>query len=68
MMRTWSPFNDEAKRLELLDRLNQIPGVKIPRDDITRRPSFPLSLLRDEIALKRFLETLDWYVAEIKAS
>lgn len=31
------PFDDGGKRLELLNRLNKIPGVAIPPDGITRR-------------------------------
>ncbi len=31
------PFDDEAKRLLLLEKLNAIQGVNIPRDAITRR-------------------------------
>jgi hypothetical protein len=33
---TKPPFNDELKRKELLNRLNQIPGVEIPEKAITR--------------------------------
>jgi hypothetical protein len=62
------PFDGEAKRLELRDRLNRIPGVQIPADAITRRPSIPLALLTTEAALKDFLAVLDWYVAEVKAA
>jgi len=52
----------------LLRRLNEIPGVAIPADSISKRPSFPLSVLKDETALKQFLETLDWFMEEAKAS
>jgi hypothetical protein len=62
------PFDAESKRKELLDRLNQIPGLNIPTDAITRRPNIFLSALKDENALKQFLETLDWVVQEIKKS
>jgi hypothetical protein len=62
------PSDAESKRKELLDRLNQIPGVNIPADAITRRPSIFLSALKDENALRQFLETLDWVVQEIKKS
>lgn len=62
------PFDDEAKRLELRDRLNAIPGVRIPADALLRRPSFPASLLRDPKALDQFLSTFDWYLQEVRAS
>jgi len=62
------PFDNESKRMELLDRLNQIPGVYIPADAITRRPNIPLSQFKEDERLKQFLDTLDWVVQEIKAS
>jgi hypothetical protein len=68
MIKTRPPFDNEAKRLELLHRLNEIPGVSFPSDAINRRPSLPLSTLRDEAALKKFLVTLDWIIQEIKPS
>ncbi|MEI8002981.1 MAG: hypothetical protein WCG94_01460 [Methanothrix sp.] len=63
-----SPFNDEMKRRELLKRLNQIPGVEIPENAITRRPNVFLSTFKDASSLRQLLETLDWVVQEIKAS
>lgn len=62
------PFDDEAKRLELLRRLNELEGIEIPEDKTTKRPSIPFATLRKDDTLKRFLETFDWYVQEIKAS
>ena len=61
------PGQDEAKRLDLRDRLNKIPGVEIPADAITRRPTIPLAVLTNDAALKAFLGVLDWYIAEVKA-
>lgn len=60
------PFSDEGKRLELLERLNAIPGVSIPADAIGRRPSIPLSILAEEGRLNRFLDVFDWYLREIR--
>lgn len=54
--------------MELLDRLNLIPGVNIPADAITRRPNIPLSQFKEIKKLKQFLEIIDWVVQEIKAS
>ncbi len=61
-------FGDEAKRLELLDRLNRIPGISLPRDCIDRRPGIPLTALTSPSALKQFLGTFDWVVEEILKS
>ena len=62
------PFDSEEKRRELLSRLNAIAGVSLPDDAIARRPGIPLSALKDETALKQFLEVFDWVVQEIQAT
>jgi hypothetical protein len=62
------PFDDEAKRLELRDNLNRIPGIDIPADGIKRRPSIPLAALTADAALTAFLAVLDWYIAEVKSA
>ena len=62
------PFNDESKRLDLLERLNQIAGVRLPPDAISRYPSIRLGTLNDPAALEQFLGTLDWVVQEIRAT
>lgn len=61
------PFVNEAKREELLERLNEISGVDIPLR-LHGRPSFPLSELEDDAAFKQLLEVLDWFVEEVKAT
>jgi hypothetical protein len=63
-----APFDSEEKRRELLERLNSIPGVSIPKDTITRRPTIPLSTLEDEAALRQYLETYEWVIEEIMGS
>ncbi|MCX6674275.1 MAG: hypothetical protein NTY37_10915 [Methanothrix sp.] len=63
-----SAFSDETKRRELLNRLNQTPGVNIPENVITRRPNIFLSTFKDASSLQQLLETLDWVVQEIKSS
>ena len=67
MMKTRPPFADESKRLELLSRLNALPGVTLPPDAITRRPSIPLSLLHDDAVLQQFLAICDWIIQESAA-
>ena len=61
-----APFSSEEKRKEFLHRLNSIPGVSLPEDVIDRRPTISLSTFEDEAALRRFLETYDWVIEEIK--
>lgn len=60
------PFDQEEKRLELRARLNQIPGVAIARESITKRPSFSLSVLQNEARMEQFLQIFDWVIQEIQ--
>ena len=62
------PFDSEAKRRELLGRLNTIEGVSIPEDAIARRPSIPLAVFADETRLAKFLKVYEWFVQEIQAA
>lgn len=54
--------------MELLRRLNEGPGVNIPANRIPEHLNFPLSVLKDEAALRQFLEVLNRFVQEVKAS
>jgi hypothetical protein len=67
-MQTRLPFDKEDKRNDLLHLLNNISGVMIPSNAITRRPSLSLSALSDESILVQFLEIFDWVIGEIKSS
>jgi hypothetical protein len=62
VLKTRSAFKDEAKRKELLDRLNRVYGISLPNDAIERYPSFPATLLLDEGSFKQFISILDWIV------
>ena len=59
-------FEDDSKRIELLDKLNSIAGVNIPPDGINRFPNFPISAINNEQALKQFFETYEWFLGAIK--
>jgi len=67
-MKMKPPFDSETKRMEYLSKLNSIPGVMLPSDGISRRPSIPLSILTDENSLNQLLAIFDWYVAEVKVN
>ncbi|HZV50514.1 MAG TPA: hypothetical protein VFD49_12180 [Candidatus Dormibacteraeota bacterium] len=55
------PFDDERTRIELMHRLNEIPGVSFGRDVITRRPSIPLSLpANNSAAFEQLKRALEW--------
>jgi hypothetical protein len=60
------PFDDEAKRREMLRRLNEIPGVAIPIDAITRRPRVLLPVLAEGDNLTRFFAVFEWFLGEIR--
>ena len=61
-----APFDDEELRLELLDRLNEIPEINLPRDSISRYPSIPLSTFQDESSFQKLIEVLGWVIQKIK--
>lgn len=53
--------------MEMLRRLNEVPGVSIPQTAIAKGPSVPLSILNDE-ALDKFLNVFDWVLERIRKS
>jgi hypothetical protein len=52
----------------LASRLNGIPGIVIPPDALTRRPSFEMSLLKERQSLSQFLDAIEWFVKQITAT
>ena len=58
-------FAPEDKRRELLRRLNDIEGIALPRDSITRRPTIPITTFSSDVRLKAFLKVMDWLLGEI---
>jgi hypothetical protein len=68
MWLTRPPFDDLDLRRELLRRLNEIPGLAISDDGITRRPRILLDTLRNPSALASFLATLDWFCETVRRS
>jgi len=66
---TKPPFEPEARRLDLLERLNAALGEPaIPPDGIDRRPSIPLMTLARPGVLDQFLNVLDWLLSEIRGT
>lgn len=60
------PFDDANYRIELLRRLNRVPGINLPEDSIHRRPSFLFKTLDDEAAWEQFQAVIRWYLDEIQ--
>lgn len=56
------PFSDEATRLELLRRLNEVPGVQI-KD--TPCPSFKLKEVVQQQGVPQLLEVINWAIQRI---
>ena len=56
-----SPFDAEEVRLELLRRVNEIPGVSFASEKITKLPNIRLGLLAaDPAALDQLKRVLEW--------
>jgi hypothetical protein len=60
------PFDSIEKRMELLKRLNEVPGVNLPEDGIDRRPSIRLSALTHNDASNHLLNVFAWIIEVIK--
>jgi hypothetical protein len=67
-MRGRLPFSDHQKRLELMRRMNEIPGVSFKEDRMTGRPSIRLEGLLEPSARQRFLDVLTWMVQQIRTA
>jgi hypothetical protein len=62
------PFSSAEKRLELLHRLNEIPGIQLPVDGIDRRPSIPISSLVNPDQFAKFTQIIEWTIREVRAA
>ncbi len=60
------PFEDDRTRLEIINRLNQIAGVRLDAADIARRPSIRLAQLSTPESIEKFLAVFEWMIEEIK--
>jgi len=60
------PFDSIEKRMELLKRLNDVPGVNLPEDSINRRPSIRLNTLTHNDASNHLLNVFAWIIDVIK--
>lgn len=59
------PFDNPERKLELVRRLNAIPGVQIA-EDVSRFPGIEFALLATEDRLDKFLKVMDWAVGLVK--
>ena len=58
------PFDQDDKRLEFLRKLNEIPGVELPDDAISRRPAIPLATFAAPGSLPKLFGVIEWFLAE----
>ena len=58
-------FDDLARRQQLLDRLNAVPGVRLPPDAVSKRKTIPLADFTPD-ATAAFLAVMDWFVEELR--
>jgi hypothetical protein len=65
-LRKHPPFDDEVMRRQLMEQLNEIPGVSIQSPE--RMPHFPLTTLEEPKALEQFLEVMRGVESAIRES
>ncbi len=61
------PFDDPALRTQLVQRLNELPGVDLDTGSIDQRPSIDLGALSEPASLRTFLETMEWALEQARA-
>ena len=64
LMEGMPPFDQDSKKLELLQKLNEIPGVDLPDDAISKRPAILLTALKSPGSLQTFFSAVEWFLAE----
>ena len=62
------PFDEEVRRRQFLDRLNQVPGVGLPPSAYKGAPNFPIAVLANESSWAAFEDVLRWYLVQIGAA
>ncbi|MCJ2011888.1 hypothetical protein [Methylobacterium sp. J-076] len=59
-------FDDLELRQELLDRLNAVPGIRLPPDAVSKRKTIPLAGL-SATSIDALLAAMDWFAATLHA-
>ena len=59
-------YDSEEKREEIRTKLNDIEGVNLGKNTLTKLPNFPITLLNEQKNLKKFLEIWEKYIDEIR--
>lgn len=58
----------EANTRTLLRRLNEVLGISLGSEAVSRYPGIPLLVLSDDKVLGQFLGVFDWVVSRIRGS
>ncbi len=64
----WEPFTSEDKRLQLLEKLNAVPGIALPAEAINKRPSIQLTDIHQAGNLDALLEVHSWIIDQFKSA
>jgi len=62
------PFSDEAVRPQLLAKINEIPGVALGEEVLTRRARIPFEKLTTAEALKWLKSAVSWPIEQLKTA
>lgn len=65
-LRKKKPFTAEERLRELVSKLNQIPGVLIPENDLHGMPQIPLKPLQTEAGFTAFTQVMEWLITQIQ--
>lgn len=60
------PFGDLKWRKKLIEKINEVPGLHIEEDRISKRPGIPFETLKNAESMRGFLKALDWAVDSVK--
>lgn len=61
-------FADEAPRMAMLARFNQVHGISLDPTRVNGEPMVDLALLAEPQARDAFLAVLDWFVLEVRTA
>jgi hypothetical protein len=59
------PFDSEALRQELADRLNAVPGIRLSGDLLNGEPGFDLAAMQNTESIRQFLGVMKWAAEQI---
>ena len=62
------PFDKESVRMDLLTKINKIPGVSAEKNVITKRVRIPLDMLASSQEMTELKEAISWLIGQIPKS